>query len=146
MKKLLMSGIIASSLLAMQLSLAATICDAKLALADARLNLMMMVVSEDKAEQDSLKPEIDKASSDLEEVVEAMLKDERKYDDEQLKTFQKTWAKFKNTRETGIIPAIRAGDNETALNIAIGIQAERMEIMDGVIQDLNGDNCQLDDL
>ncbi len=145
MKKFLITGIIASSLFAMQWATAETICDAKIALADARLNLMMMVVSTEKAEHDYLKTEIDEASTALEEVLEAMLKDEKKYDDAQLATFQKTWAKFKNTRETGIIPAIRAGNNDKALDIAVGIQAERMEIMNDIVQALNGDNCQLYD-
>ncbi|MDM8557821.1 MCP four helix bundle domain-containing protein [Candidatus Parabeggiatoa sp. HSG14] len=145
MKKFLITGIIASSLFAMQWVAAETICDAKIALADARLNLMMMVVSTEKAEHDYLKTEIDQASTDLEKVLEAMLKDERKYDDAQLTTFQETWAKFKNTRETEIVPAIQVGNNDKALEIAIGVQAERMEIMNNVVQALNGDNCRLDD-
>ncbi len=45
MKKLLISGIIAISL--MQWVQAETICDARIALADARFNLMMMVMSTD---------------------------------------------------------------------------------------------------
>jgi len=141
MKKLLMSGMIAASLFAMPLAQAATICDAKIALADARFNLMMMVMSTDKGEQDILKTEIDKASTALEKVVETMLKDENKNDDAQLTTFQNTWAQFKNTRETGIIPAISTGNHTEALNIAIGIQSKRMTIMNGIIKALNGDAC-----
>jgi uncharacterized protein YecT (DUF1311 family) len=139
MKKLLFSGIIAISL--MQSVQAATICDAKIALADARFNLMMMVMSEDKAEQDALKVEIDNASTELEKAFDAMLKDQNKIDDAQIKDFQKTWAAFKNTRETEIVPAIYAGDNMKAIGIATGIQAERMTIMTDIIQALNGDNC-----
>lgn len=139
MKKLLIGVIIA--IFAMQLVQAATICDAKISLAEARLNLMMMVMSTDKAEQDALKIEIDAASIGLEQAIAAMLKDENKTDDAQLVTLQETWAAFKNTRETEIIPAIRAGDNDKAIAIATGIQGERMEIMNGVIQALNGDNC-----
>ncbi|MDM8565341.1 MCP four helix bundle domain-containing protein [Candidatus Halobeggiatoa sp. HSG11] len=139
MKNFLISIMIA--VFAVQLVQAATICDAKIALADARLNLMMMVMSEEKAEQDELKVEIDKASVDLDNAIAAMLKDENKTDDAQLTTFQETWTAFKNTRETEIVPAVRAGKNDKAIEIATGIQAERMEIMNGVIQALNGDNC-----
>jgi hypothetical protein len=126
---------------AMQWVQAATICDAKTALANARLNLMMMVVSTEKAEQDALKVDIDKASIELEKAMTAMLKDENKIDDVQLKTLKKTWTQFKNTRETEIVPAVYAGDNQKAIGIATGVQAGRMKIMNGVIRELNGDNC-----
>ncbi len=139
MKKLLISGMIA--FFAMQWVQAATICDARIALAEARLNLMMLIVSTDKAEQDGLKVDIDKASIELEKVIVAMLKDENKTDDAQLTTLEKTWGEFKNTRETEIIPAVRDGDYEKAFEIALGIQAERMNTMDEKIQELNGDNC-----
>jgi len=139
MKKLLISTMIA--LFAMQLVQAATICDAKVALAEARLNLMMMVMSTEKTEHDALKVEIDTASAALELAIAAMLKDENKIDDGQLTTLQDTWAAFKNTREAEIIPTIRAGNNDKAIEIATGIQAERMDTMDGLIQTLNGDNC-----
>jgi hypothetical protein len=139
MKKLLISGLIA--FFSMQLVQANTICDARIALADARFNLMMMVMSEDKADQDALKVAIDNASTELERVMAAMLKDGNKTDDAQLTTLQDTWVAFKKTRETKIIPAIRAGHNEKAIDIATGIQAERMNTMEGKIQELNGDNC-----
>ncbi len=139
MKKLLISGMIA--FFAMQWVQAATICDARIALAEARLNLMMLIVSTDKAEQDDLKVEIDKATIVLEKAIAAMLKDDNKTDDAQLTTLEKTWGEFKNTRETGIIPAVRAGDYDKAFEIALGIQAERMNTMDEKIQELNGDNC-----
>ena len=139
MKKLLISGMIA--FFAMQWVQAATICDARIALAEARLNLMMLIVSTDKAEQDGLKVEIDKASIELEKAIAAMLKDENKTDDEKLTTLEKTWGEFKDTREAKIIPAVRSGDYEKAFEIALGIQAERMNTMDEKIQELNGDNC-----
>ena len=139
MKKLLISGMIA--LFAMQLVQAATICDARVALAEARLNLMMMVVTTDKVEQDGLKVEIDAASVNLELAIDIMLNDENKTDDDQITILKDTWAMFKNTRETEIIPAVRAGNNKKAQAIANGIQAGRMKIMNGVIQALNGDNC-----
>jgi len=139
MKKFLIGGMIA--IFAMQWVQAATICDAKVALADARLNLMMMVMTEDRAEQEALKVEIDDATIKLETVMDAMLNDRNKSDDSQLTILQDTWAKFKNTRETKIVPAVYAGDNEKAIGIATGVQAKRMAIMNGAVQALNGDNC-----
>jgi len=115
-----------------------SLCDTKTSLADVHLNLMMMAMSTDKTEQDALKVEIDKASTDFEKVLAAILKDE--IDHDQFTALQETWTVFKNTRETEIIPAIRAGDNEKVSEIN-GIQAERMNTMIGIIQVLTEDNC-----
>ncbi|MCK5718463.1 MAG: hypothetical protein KAH84_00790 [Thiomargarita sp.] len=140
MKKLLLSWIL-FSIFIMQLAQAETICDSKFALADARFNLMMMVMSTEKAEQDQLKVEIDNASIELERVIEIMLNDENKTDDEQFTILLETWVEFKNTRETEIVPAIYAGNNMKAIEIATGVQAERMAVMNDTVQALNGDNC-----
>jgi hypothetical protein len=113
-------------------------CDAKTFLADVHLNLMMMAMSTDKTEQDALKVEIDKASTDFEKVLAAIFKDE--IDNDQFTALQETWTVFKNTRETEIIPAIRAGDNEKVSEIN-GIQTERMNTMNSIIQVLTEDNC-----
>lgn len=43
--------------------------------------------------------------------------------------FEPVWTAFKHTRETEIIPAVRAGKAELARDIALGIQAERMKAM-----------------
>jgi hypothetical protein len=143
MKNILMSGMIVASLFVIPLVQAATICDAKNALADARFNLMMMVDETDREEQNVLKTEIDAASTALEGVFESMLNDGNKNDDARLATFKKTWFEFKNTRETEIVPAIRRGDNAKAKDIAIGIQAERMQVMNGVVKALHGEDCDL---
>ncbi len=111
-------------------------CDAKTSLGDARFYLMMMVISTDQAEQNSSKAEIDKASTELERSL-AMLNQT----DDQIITLQETWAAFKNTYETEILPAIQVGDNDKASEIANGIQAERMKTMNGIFQNINGDNC-----
>jgi len=140
MKKLLISGML-QVLFAMQFVQAATICDAKVGLAEARLNLMLMVMSMDKAEQNELKVEVDAASLVLETAMTAMLDDENKTDDAKLTDLQDTWAKFKKTRETKIIPAVKAGNNAKAVEIATGVQSERMNTMNDLIQALNGDNC-----
>ncbi len=141
MKNILMSGMIVASLFAIQLVQAASICDAKNALADARFNLMMMIDETDREEQDFLKKEIDTTSTALEGVLETMLNDVNKNDDARLATFQKTWFQFKNTREIEIVPAIRRGNNAKAKDIATAIQAERMQVMNGVVRALHGEDC-----
>jgi hypothetical protein len=113
-------------------------CDAKTFLADVHLNLMMMAMSTDKTEQDAFKVEIDKASTNFEKVLAAIFSDDI-YND-QFTALQETWTEFKKTRETEIIPAIRAGDNEKVSEIN-SIQAERMNTMNGIIQVLTEDNC-----
>jgi hypothetical protein len=112
-------------------------CDAKTSLGDARFYLMMMVISTDQTEQNSSKAEIDKASTELERSL-AMLNQT----DDQVITLQETWAAFKNTYETEILPAMQVGENDKASEIANGIQAERMKTMNGIFQDINGDNCE----
>jgi len=111
-------------------------CDAKTSLGDARFYLMMMVISTDQTEQNSSKAEIDKASTELERSL-AMLNQT----DDQVITLQETWAAFKNTYETEILPAMQVGENDKASEIANGIQAERMKTMNGIFQNINGDNC-----
>ncbi len=105
-------------------------CDTKAYLVDAHLNLMMMIITTDKTEQFSLKLEVDKASADFENAI-----------NNQSTALQELWIAFKNTRETKIIPAIQAGNNDKALKIANGIQTERMNTMNDIIQTLSGASC-----
>jgi len=142
MKKLLIGGMVATSMFAMQLSQAATICDVKTNLNDARSNLVAMVNSNDKAEQTSLRTKVNDATTKLEGAYTAMLGDDNKADDAELGKFKTTWEAFKNTRETEIIPAVEKGDTDTAKKIAQGIQAQRMKTMNGVVEKLGGNDCK----
>jgi len=142
MKKLVIAGMAAASIFTMQLAHSASICDMKTALGDARSNLVDMVASTDKAEQEGLKAKVDAATTELEGATSAMLGDDNKDDDADLATFEKTWADFKDTRESEIVPAIYAGDNAKAKEIATGVQAERMSVMNGVISSHGGDGCK----
>ena len=142
MKKLVIVGMAAASMFTMQLAHSATICDMKTALGDARSNLVDMVASTDKAEQEGLKAKVDSATTELEAATSAMLGDDNKDDDADLATFEKTWADFKDTRESEIVPAIYGGDNAKAKEIATGVQAERMSVMNGVISSHGGDDCK----
>jgi len=118
-----------------------SLCDAKRSLATVRLNLMMIVISTDKTEQDALKVKIDKASINLEKALAAMHQNENQNDGNQLTTLQNIWATFKNRYETEIMPAIRTGNNETASEIA-GLQAEQMTTMNSILlHELDEENC-----
>jgi hypothetical protein len=142
MKKILVTSLAAASIFTIQIAQSATICDVKSALGSARSNLVDMVASTDKAEQEGLKAKIDSATTDLETAVGAMLGDDNADDDDKLGTFKSTWDEFKGTRESEIVPAIYAGDNAKAKEIATGVQAERMGVMNGVVSDLGGDDCK----
>jgi hypothetical protein len=142
MKKLVITGVAVASMFTMQFAHSATICDMKAALGDARSNLVDMVASTDKAEQEGLKGKVDAATTELEAATSAMLGDDNKDDDADLATFEKTWADFKDTREAEIVPAVYAGDNAKAKEIATGIQAERMSVMNGVLSSHGGDDCK----
>jgi hypothetical protein len=142
MKKLLTTFMLSSALLASQFAQAATICDAKTALSNARQGLISMVGSTDDAEQKAFKININEATFTLDDTLKVLLADDHKNDDAQLMVFKKAWTDFKHTRETEIIPAIYAGDNAKAKSIATGIQAGRMETMNNVISTLGGDSCK----
>ncbi len=105
------------------------LCNAKTSLADAHLNLMMMVISTDKAEQYALKREIDNASTQFENALATLYE----IDNDEFTALQEIWMVYKNIRETQIIPAILAGYNDQALEIANGIQAERIKAMKDII-------------
>ncbi len=113
-------------------------CDAKTFLADVHLNLMMMVIATDKMEQDILNKEIDKSTVKFEQALSKMFQTENA----QINTLQDTWIMFKRTNEIKIIPMIKAGNNDKALDIANNTQAERMTTMNTIIQNIVGDNCE----
>jgi len=115
-------------------------CDAATSLANVNVNLMMMVMSTVQAEQDDFRAKIDKANTEFERAI-TMLQHGNQADADQFSALQETWMVFKNTHELEIIPAIMAGNNDEALEIAHSIQAERMETMNDIIQAINGDNC-----
>ncbi len=112
-------------------------CDAKTFLADAHLNLMMMVIATDKVEQNILRKEINKSNIKFEQAIVTMLET----GNGQVTNLQDTWMIFKNTNKLEIFPQIKAGANDRALNIANNIQAERMDTMNTIIQNLIEDDC-----
>ena len=135
------ASLFAASLLALLLSPATWAGHAdtiQAALGEARANLVAMIDTTDKAAQDDLYAKVTKASKDLDSALDAALKDAATTADQaaKYKDFKATWDAFKNTRETEIVPAVRAGKTADAKAVAGGVQAERMKKMKGLLGEL----------
>lgn len=105
---------------------AATPADACANLAAARSALVALIGEADTAKHDGMVEEVHAASAALDADLAAMAggADAAKVD-----AFTPVWEAFKTTRETEIIPAVKAGDAATAKGIATGVQAGRMKEM-----------------
>ena len=144
MKNFVIGTVMAIAFLAVQIVQAASVCDIKTGLQNARENLVAMLDAADKAAQEDLKKSVDEASTSLETAVEAMLADANTSEDnkDKLNQFKATWMAFKETRENEIVPAIYAGKKADAKALATGIQAERMTTMKDLLKELGGDGCE----
>ena len=136
MKKMFLSVIIAASLGMMQASYAASVCDVKSNLKQARESLLAMLDEADKAKQDELKKKIDEASNALEAALKTV-----EGDKEKAKQLEETWGALRKTRDEEIIPAIVAGQKDKAKELATGVQAERIKTINGLLAELGGDKC-----
>ena len=88
----------------------------------ARESLVTLVVNKDKrgADQQKLvKETADKVSAHLAKMKAPAGKEA------QFKELQETWAAFKKTRETELVPAVLAGKEDDAKKLVNGIQKER---------------------
>ncbi len=103
------------------------------ALLEARAYLISMTGATEKPDMDALKAKVHDASARLDAVLAGMMSGPNAA---KATEFNVVWTMFKNTRETGIIPAIYAGRPADAKAIATGIQAERM----GKMKDVMGCN------
>ena len=149
MKKFFIAGIVAA--FAMQFAQAATVCDAKTSLNDARSNLVAMVGLSDKKAEDgggeevlnTLREKVNTATTSLETAIKT-LADENSEGAAAVvvATLDKTWSEFKGTRESEIMPNVYSGKKAEAKIIATGVQKERMSIMNDSISKLGGDSCE----
>ena len=116
----------AAVLLSTGVAQAATPADACADLGEARTQLVAMIAETDAAKLDDYKAKVHAASDALDADLAAMAggPDSAKAD-----AFKPVWDAFKETRETEIIPAVYAGENEKAKGIATGVQAGRMKEM-----------------
>ena len=129
MKRVVMGFAFAAMVLDAGLAAAAPSDDACAALMEARGHLVSMIGATDKAALDDFKAKVHAASAKLDGILAGMAG----ADAAKAAEFKAVWAEFKNTRETGIIPALYAGKQADAKALASGIQAERMKKMKGVM-------------
>jgi hypothetical protein len=105
---------------------AATPADACRDLMSARSALVAMIGEQDPSKLNGYVEKIHTASGALDADLASM---EGGADAPKAAAFKPAWEAFKQTRESEIIPAVKAGDREKAKGLATGIQAERMKAM-----------------
>ena len=101
----------------------------------ARESLVTLVVNKDKrgADQQKLvKETADKVSAHLVKMKAPAGKEA------QFKELSETWAAFKKTRETELVPAVLAGKDDDAKKLVNGIQKERYTKCQQLLGDLGG--------
>ena len=101
----------------------------------ARESLVTLVVNKDKrgADQQKLvKETADKVSAHLAKMKAPAGREA------QFKELQETWAAFKKTRETELVPAVLAGKEDDAKKLVNGIQKERYTKCQQILAELAG--------
>ncbi len=101
----------------------------------ARESLVTLVVNKDKrgADQQKLvKETADKVSAHLSKMKAPAGKEAA------FKEMSDTWAAFKKTRETELVPAVLAGKDDDAKKLVNGIQKERYTKCQQLLGDLGG--------
>ena len=104
-------------------------------LSAARESLVTMLTNKDKRG-----PEQQKLVKDTADAVSARLAKMKAPagKDAQFKELNDTWAAFKKTRETELVPAILAGRDEDARKLAGGVQRERITRCQQLVGELGG--------
>ncbi|MDB4986863.1 MAG: secreted protein [Myxococcaceae bacterium] len=97
------------------------------ALLDARQGLVTLLDTTDTTAQGKLEADIKKNSKLVDEGLKAALSDKATPTEElpKYKDLLRVWETFKKTRDSEIIPAIKAGKVSDAKALAKGVQAER---------------------
>lgn len=118
-----------------QTSLAAATSPAdtiKSALGTAREKLLAMLEAPDPAALDKLQAEVTKATKAVDAALTTALADKAAPADK-YKEFKAIWEQFTKTRDSELIPALRAGKKDQAKAIAKGVQAERFAKMQSLL-------------
>lgn len=104
-------------------------------LSAARESLVTMLTNKDKRG-----PEQQKIVKDTADAVSARLAKMKAPagKEAQFKELNDTWAAFKKTRETELVPAILAGRDDEARKIAGGVQRERITRCQQLVGELGG--------
>jgi CRP-like cAMP-binding protein len=100
-------------------------------LMEARRALLSMIDAEDPRVRDALNERVQAASAQLDALLVELSKSNAEA--KAAAEFRRVWERFKKTRQTQIIPAIYAGKVSQAKQIATGIQAERLAIMQNIM-------------
>jgi hypothetical protein len=101
----------------------------------ARESLVTLVINKDKRGSDQqklVKETADKVSAHLAKMKAPAGKEA------QFKELSETWAAFKKTRETELVPAVLAGKDDDAKKLVNGIQKERYTKCQQLVGDLGG--------
>jgi hypothetical protein len=101
----------------------------------ARESLVTFVVNKDKRgadQQKVVKETADKVSARLAKMKAPAGKEA------QFKELVETWAAFKKTRETELVPAVLAGKDDEAKKLATGVQKERYTKCQQLLGELGG--------
>ena len=101
---------------------------------DARDSLTTMIQNpkkRDEAQQKRVKDTADAVSAALARIK--VTNPDKEY---RFKVLTETWAAFKKTREEVLVPLILQGKDQEAINIASGIQAERLGKMISLCEEL----------
>ena len=109
--------------------------DLRAEMSAARESLVTLVVNKEKrgADQQKLvKDKADKVSAHLAKMKAPAGKEA------QFKELTETWAAFKKTRETELVPAALAGKDDEAKKLTNGIQKERITKIQQILGDLGG--------
>ncbi len=116
-------------------SVAGEFDDLRTEMTAARESLVTLVVNKDKrgAEQQKVvKDTADKVSAHLAKMKAPAGKEA------QFKELVDTWAAFKKTRETELVPAVLAGKDDDAKKLVNGIQKERYTKCQQLLGELGG--------
>lgn len=113
-----------------QADAAGDICES---LRAARIHLIALMGATNPRTLDNHAARLHAASDLLDARLTAMRQGRDARDAARAEEFEPVWHAFKETRETGILPAVQAGDVAVARDIALGIQAERMQAMRSIM-------------
>lgn len=129
------SIVIACILLLASSAFASPADDALKSLLAARQSLVTMLDTTDGAAQSKLESEIAQHSKAVDATVAAALADKKTSADAaaKFKEFKSVWDAFKKTRDSELVPALRAGKVDQAKALAKGVQAERLAKMKEVL-------------
>lgn len=110
----------------------------KTSLYRARALLVTMLNEKDPAKRRRLHEQIRESSRQVDAAVARGLSSERSgmTEMEKMKSFAAVWGEFKMVRETQLIPAYLDGRQKEAVDLALGAQAKRFDLMTSHLNDL----------